>query len=439
MKIRSTCDILKSADYVERVGELLNEAWSKRKSLSMKQPLFNGSRVIPPEQTWSAIKPILKDFGITRVGEITGLDRVGLPVWIAIRPNARTLSVSQGKGLDDSTAKVSAAMEALEVAHAEQPKLPLRYDTASEIAASGDLLDLRSLPRTRNSLFGTKRKMPWTTANIWRTGRSVWVPYEIVHADATIPRMEGAGSFLHSTNGLASGNTAEEAILHGLCELIERDALAIWEHSAAAAQAASRLDLTSIEGSIPQGIIQRLRSVDIFPIVWDATSNIGIATFRVALYDETSDPVTRPLPTSLGAGCHPDRTVALCRALTEAAQSRLTAISGSRDDLGRDRYRNTQSAQALASFRSSAYSDVGQNRFASVPTSSTESVTADLNLVIAQLEQANLSQILVVDLSRRGLPVSVVRVIVPGLEGPTDSPSYLPGKRALAHAGRERA
>jgi YcaO-like protein with predicted kinase domain len=401
----------------------------------MKQALFNGSRVIPTEHTWSAIKPILKDFGITRVGEITGLDRVGLPVWIAIRPNARTLSASQGKGLDDSAAKVSAAMEALEVAHAEQPQLPLTYDTASGIAGAGDVVDLRTLPRIRNSLFGTKREMPWTKANIWRTGRSVWVPYEIVHADATVPRMKGAGSFLHSTNGLASGNNTEEAVLHGLCELIERDALAIWEHAGPAAQAASRLDLKSIEASIAGDIVKRFRSVDILPIVWDATSDIGIATFRVALYDDTADPVTRPLPTSLGAGCHPDRTVALCRALTEAAQSRLTAISGSRDDLGRTRYRDSQSAQALASFRSSAYGDPGHKQFSFIANGATESVASDLNWVVGQLKQAGLMQILVVDLSRPGLPISVVRVIVPGLEGPTDSPSYLPGKRVLAHAG----
>ena len=126
----------------------------------MKQAVLNGSRVIPAEQTWRAIKPILKGFGITRVGEITGLDRVGIPVWIAVRPNARTLSVSQGKGLDDTAAKVSAAMEALEIAHAEQPQLPLRYATASEIATSGDgdVVDLNALPRMRSSLFGTKRK-----------------------------------------------------------------------------------------------------------------------------------------------------------------------------------------------------------------------------------------------------------------------------------------
>jgi ribosomal protein S12 methylthiotransferase accessory factor len=405
----------------------------------MKQSLFNGSRVVPPGQTWSAIRPILKDFGITRVGEITGLDRVGLPVWIAVRPNARTLSVSQGKGLSDIAAKVSAAMEALELAHAEQPELELRHATASEIASSGKLVDLDALPRARHSVFGTRTIIAWTRAIAWKTGESIWVPFEIVNADASIQRMDGAGSFLHTTNGLASGNVAEEAILHGLCELIERDALALWEYAGSAAQAASRIDLASIDVSVATDVIQRLRSADIEPIVWDATSDIGVATIRVALYDNTSDPTIRPLPASLGAGCHPSRTVALCRALTEAAQSRLTAIAGSRDDLGRQRYRETQSAHALNTFRSYAHDHAGQKAFYLIADAATENVMDDLNLVITRLEQAGLAQLLTVDLSKPGMPISVVRTIVPGLEGPTDSPSYLPGARVLAQAARSDA
>ena len=404
----------------------------------MKELMFNGSRVRPPEQTWNTIKPLLREFGITRVGDVTGLDRIGLPVWIAVRPNARTLSVSQGKGLNDTAAKVSAAMEAIELAHAEQPDLELRHATASEIASTGKLIDLDELPKARHSVFGTRTVIAWTKSVDWKTGGSIWVPFEIVNADASVQRMDGAGSFLHTTNGLASGNVAEEAILHGLCELIERDALALWEYDGSVAQATSRIDLGSIATPVATHIIQRLRSADIEPIVWDATSDIGVATIRAALHDNTSDPVTNPLPASLGAGCHPDRTIALCRALTEAAQSRLTAIVGSRDDLGRQRYRETQSAHALNASRAYAHDKTAQRPFNSVPDSATGSVTEDLSLVVKRLEQTGLPQVLTVDLSRLGMPVSVLRTIVPGLEGPTDSPSYLPGARALARAARRR-
>lgn len=415
-------------------GLLFADGSTTGKGLCMGQTLFNGSRVRPPEQTWNAIKPRLREFGITRVGEVTGLDRIGLPVWIAIRPNSRTLSVSQGKGLNDTAAKVSAAMEALELAHAEQPELELKYATASEIASTGKLVDLSALPRARHSVFGTRTMVAWTSAVAWKTGAPVWVPFEIVNADASVQRMNGAGSFLHTTNGLASGNVAKEAILHGLCELIERDALALWGFAGSVKQAASRIDLASIDVSVAVDVIQRLRSAEIEPIVWDVTSDIGVATIRVALYDNTSDPVTRPLPVSLGAGCHFDRTIALCRALTEAAQSRLTAITGSRDDLGRQRYQETQSAHALNVFRTYAHDNAGQKPFTSIPNATTESITEALDLVVARLAQAGLTQILTVDLSRSEMPVCVVRTIVPGLEGPTDSPSYVPGARVLAQA-----
>jgi ribosomal protein S12 methylthiotransferase accessory factor len=140
------------------------------------------------------------------------------------------------------------------------------------------------------------------------------------------------------------------------------------------------------------------------------------------------------LPVSLGAGCHLDRTIALCRALTEAAQSRLTAIAGSRDDLGRQRYRETQSAHALNVFRTYAHNNAGQKPYDSIPNTTTESVTEALDLVVTRLAQAGLTQVLTVDLSRPEMPVCVVRTIVPGLEGPTDSPSYVPGARVLAQA-----
>jgi ribosomal protein S12 methylthiotransferase accessory factor len=320
-------------------------------------------------------------------------------------------------------------MEALEIAHAEQPGLVVQYATESEIAAQGAVVDVTDLPRPRGTLLGTKTAVPWTTATDWNSRAPVWVPYEIVHADATVPRLNGSGCFLHSTNGLSSGNILEEAMLHGLCEVIERDALAIWEHAPPEHRAERRLDPRSVDDPIACRLLEQVYSADVVPIVWDTSSDVGVATIRVALYDNSSDPVTRPLPASLGAGCHPDRTVALCRAVTEAAQSRLTAIAGSRDDLGRARYRDAQSADALLAHRATAQDHGGRRSFADVPTRVGDTVAADLAWVIGQLESIALARVLFVDMGRTGMPFSVVRVIVPGLEGPTDSPSYMPGRR----------
>src|SRR4051812_30484027 len=65
----------------------------------------------------------LPRMGITRLTNVTGLDSIGIPVVQAIRPNSRSLSVSQGKGVDLDAAKVSAMMEAIELWHAERIEL----------------------------------------------------------------------------------------------------------------------------------------------------------------------------------------------------------------------------------------------------------------------------------------------------------------------------
>ena len=83
------------------------------------------------------MRPRLAEFGITRLARLTGLDEVGIPVWAAIRPNAATLAVSQGKGVDDDAAAASAMMEAIEVATAERRDLPHLTLSPRAMAASG--------------------------------------------------------------------------------------------------------------------------------------------------------------------------------------------------------------------------------------------------------------------------------------------------------------
>ena len=67
-------------------------------------------------ETLAWVQPLLPRFGITRVANITGLDRIGIPVWISVRPHGRSLSVAQGKGLTPELAQASAVMESIELA-----------------------------------------------------------------------------------------------------------------------------------------------------------------------------------------------------------------------------------------------------------------------------------------------------------------------------------
>ena len=83
-------------------------------------------RTVDPAATLARVRPHLQGMGITRIANVTGLDRIGIPVVMACRPNARSLAVSQGKGLTLEAAKASAVMEAIELHHAERIELPLK-------------------------------------------------------------------------------------------------------------------------------------------------------------------------------------------------------------------------------------------------------------------------------------------------------------------------
>src|SRR5262249_58014799 len=110
-------------------------------------------RVVSPAETMERLRPLLSRMGITRLANVTGLDHIGIPVVMACRPNSRSLSVSQGKGMDIDAAKASAAMESIEGYHAERIQLPLLFATTLEMQARRRVVDVEHLPRERDSYF----------------------------------------------------------------------------------------------------------------------------------------------------------------------------------------------------------------------------------------------------------------------------------------------
>ncbi|HYL80379.1 MAG TPA: YcaO-like family protein, partial [Candidatus Acidoferrum sp.] len=275
--------------------------------------------------------------GITRVANITGLDRIGIPVVMACRPNSRMLAVHQGKGRTLDAARASALMEAVEAHHAEEITLPLKVATYRMLRRAHRVVDVTKLPRLRRSRFHADRRIPWIEGRDLMTDEPVWVPYETVHANYTIPRVPGSGCFQATTNGLASGNHALEAISHGICEVVERDAATLWCHLPREKQDRTRVDLDSVDDDACREVIERFSRAGVAAAVWEATADTGIPAFICDVVEDDPNPL-RPIGATWGVGCHPSRGVALLRALTEAAQSRVTIIAGSRDDVPRDQY-----------------------------------------------------------------------------------------------------
>jgi YcaO-like protein with predicted kinase domain len=257
-----------------------------------------------------------------------------------------------------------------------------------------------------------------------------------VHADFTLPAASGAGQFLLSTSGLASGNVLAEAISHGIAEVIERDAAALF-HLDPGLAPRRRIALDSIDDAAGRTVVRRLTGAELAVGVWDMTTDVGIAAFCCRIVEAADGPAAIGLPAA-GYGCHPNRSVALLRALTEAAQARLSAISGARDDIGPDMYRRPDDPELVAQRQMIVSSSAESYDFKSVPDKQTNSVDEDLTYQLAALRGAGLDQVIVVDLSPADSDaIAVARVVVPGLEPPPQA-SCLPGRRARAAAGRRR-
>src|SRR5271157_5039276 len=110
-------------------------------------------RRLHPEETIARVKRFATAFGITRVANLTGLDRTGIPVVMVCRPNARSTAVFHGKGIDLAAAKASGLMEAIETWHAEHIQLPIRFASYSELGKEVKIADLDLLPRIPDSRF----------------------------------------------------------------------------------------------------------------------------------------------------------------------------------------------------------------------------------------------------------------------------------------------
>lgn len=372
-----------------------------------------------PAETLRALQPSLPAMGITRIANVTGLDRIGIPVCMACRPNSRSLSVAQGKGIDLDAAKASALMESVEGFHAENVCLPLQLGSRREMQRRLPIVDVDLLPRPPGSAYHSNLPLLWVEGLDLLRDEAAWVPFQLVHTNfhGTGPLRIEATSFLMSTNGLAAGNHRLEALSHALCEIVERHSCHQFLALPAAEQQRRLLDLDSIDDEDARALLARFRRAGVAVALWDATGTAGLPVFRCQIADAAPDPGWHHAPAG-GYGCHPARPVALLRALTEAAQSRLTAIAGSRDDILHEAYDPRPCPPPPGP---------GRHRFQAVPAGLIGSFEEDVAFELAALGRAGFASAVAVDLSLPGIDAAVVRVVVPGAAQPDHG---VPARRA---------
>jgi YcaO-like protein with predicted kinase domain len=357
-------------------------------------------RTRTPEQTWRWVSPLLPAFGITRVADITRLDEIGFPVHVAYRPTGSTLSVSVGTGLTEAQSRVSAVMESVETWHAENPRLAI---TAR--APAGDLplhYDVRTLHLAPRSALTESVVLDWVTGTGLLTGAACLAPYDLIPLDAVRLSPWVMALFRPTSSGMASGNTATEATLHGLLEAVERDSLAGYGRTPRAER--TLVDPASAADAGTRRVVDTLTAAGFRIWVYDATGDLGIPCYHALIWAPDM-----PLYAG-GFGCHLDSGIAVGRALLEAAQSRLVAVSGARDDVDVEVYRSLDRARQPPP-------DDGRARVPVRPAvASPGDVREAVRICAERIARRTGAEPFVVDLTHPDLGIPVSKVIAPGLD-----------------------
>ncbi|MET3752718.1 ribosomal protein S12 methylthiotransferase accessory factor [Rhizobium binae] len=372
-------------------------------------------------------------FGVTRVARHTGLDDIGIPVWCAYTPNSRSIVIAQGKGLTDVDAKVSTVMEALERAVAGEPFVDRFRGSASGLRAMGYKVDrLDCLIAVHKPDLGPDEETEWVAGIDMLTGGTVYIPFEAVVLDRTRD-----ARYWMSSDGLASGNNLEEAIFHGVLERIERDAHVLWQVSAEADRYAGCVDPRGYQDGALDGLIDKIEASGLALRLFDITSDIAVPCFTAMLgpWDCVSDPRDRHggrdirlVEVTGGIGAHPSPVRAAIRAVTEAVQSRLTYISGARDDISPAIF-----TRSLPPLMRRAFEAVPGSP-GPAPEYRPRDLAQMLQHVLEALRTKDIGSVIAVRLSEDTLPFSVVKVVIPALENPEGERARRLGTRALARA-----
>ncbi len=423
------------------------------------------------DDTLKHVTSIAYSIGVTRVADITHLDVLRIPNYSAVLPGSiDNIWVYSGKGPTHKHAKASALMESIErysalagnfkyhgnrrVSTGSMNDMMMRHGRGNVVHVD-DVVEPVSFNYNDNML------MDFIECYDIMNHTDVYVPAGLIltRYDLIASRSGKVNPFLYShTNGLAAGNTIEEAIVQGLCEVIERDAVSIAElrssvlayhrmksivarlnsHGIKVKDISSEdyvddpdiypeVDLTSVENKYARFLISRFEREGIPLLVKDITSDVGIPTFIATSVQWITDDYAYM---SEGHGTHPKKDIALIRAVTEVAQNRAANIQGARDDLRRMRYDASKSAEnrAWQFMHSSRNID-----YSSIPSYEHDDVLDDIEFILSRLKRAGLDKVVVADLTHDSTKIPVVRVVVPGLETFKVSRSVV-GERGMRYA-----
>lgn len=365
-------------------------------------------RTCSPEETWDRIKDLLNNIKIINLERIDNLDRIGIPVYAAERITSdENIKIHLGKGSTDVQARVSATMEAIERFSAELDSdyygdrltdKPINPVEIKELVLSSEAYMHLVKGFENNSIKGIQ----WIEGQDIINNCSVEVP-----VDGVFHPYNGR-LFRSNTNGIASGNTLQEAIFHGTLEIIERDAWSIYELSRGPNK---RINIEGAKNPIIHELMEKFKEANISITLKDLTSDVGIPTVAAICDEEVwKDPALL----CMGVGCHIHPEIAIIRALTEVAQSRATQIHNKREDTVRGDIVRKVGYNRMKKIHRRWFEYDETINVEDMENNAKYNLKRDLKVIKEKLLNAGFDKLIYVDLKKTR--VDVVRVIIPKME-----------------------
>jgi ribosomal protein S12 methylthiotransferase accessory factor YcaO len=420
---------------------------------SVKKTITNdgniSTRIKTPAETLAEIMPICNGIGVTRISDITYMDKLYIPNYSVFLPGTEdSIWVYSGKGATKIQAKASALMESVERFCSLSSNYSKNYisGTYSELSKTYDkVIHPDEVVEPALSEYDEKSSnIDYIQGYDLQNNQEVLVPAQLVLSKYSTKPPSNYPFLYSHTNGLASGNVLEEAICHALCEVVERDGVSIADLCSSSipytifkntnqskipenefiddSSIFQEVDISKIieEYEPLKILVKRFNNVGLPLLIKNITQDIGIPTFVASSIESiTSDYGYY----AKGYGTHLDARIALIRAITELSQTRASNIQGARDDLRKIQYKQDDEIhkrkwEFMRTQSSSEFPTKNDNTilFSKIKTYVSDDILEDIKHILKSLKKAGLRRAIIVDLTHPSVGIPVVRAIVPGLE-----------------------
>ena len=282
---------------------------------------YDQDKVFTPVETIRRFKERLGEVDLEILKEVRRIDngRLDIPIYFSITgKDAREVignKKQMGKGSTPEQSQASACMELGErFSFFSFIKNPENFITGTypELQAAGyNLLPIKRLLQSVHDeamqeelLARLLADIPikWTWATNLNRQEEVLIPFSWFYA-------------INEFNGPSNGNSYEESICQGICEIIERHVCAVVSHEK---RQVPRIRLASAKDPVSRELIEKYTRNGIQVYLNDFTLDTGVPTISALCIDPSTFPVMSEIVWTAGTTPNPEK--ALIRALTEVAQ-----------------------------------------------------------------------------------------------------------------------